>query len=100
MIMKKYFLSIIAVIIIVVASAFVKSNNHSKNPVYYWYMVDASGNVVSGSAVFAGLTKTVSYAMFHLPCPSGSTSDCIRGFISIPTFPTGAPGDTPALMKQ
>jgi hypothetical protein len=98
--MKKYFLSIIAVVLIVAASAFVKSNHHEKNAVYHWYTVDASGTVVSGSDAFGGATETTSYASAHLPCTAGSNSDCIRGFTNVPTFPTMAGGDTPALKKQ
>lgn len=98
--MKKYFLSIIAVILIVGASAFVKSNNHSKNAVYHWYMVDANNNVVSGSDAFGGATETSSYASAHLPCTAGTNSDCIRGFINVPSFPTNASGDVTPLQKQ
>ena len=98
--MKKYFLSAVAVILIVAASAFVRGNIHSKNAVYHWYTVDASGNVVSGSDAFGGATETASYASAHLPCTAGTNSDCIRGFTNVPTFPTSATGDTSPLQKQ
>ncbi len=88
-----------AVVLIAGASAFVKSNNHSPAALYHWYSVNAAGNVVSGSDVFGGVTKDQTYANGHSPCPTGTNSDCIRGFLSVPAFPTSATGDATPIMK-
>ncbi|MNL67066.1 hypothetical protein D3C87_1916220 [compost metagenome] len=68
---------------------------------YYWYNVNDSGEIVSGSQAFGGAQKDRSQAEAALPCPAGSDADCIRGFLSpISSFPTEATGDTPALKKE
>jgi hypothetical protein len=97
--MKKYFLGLIAVILIVAASAFVTSKKNAPPTLYHWYTVDASGVVVSGSDAFGGTQETQAFADAHPPCPTGTASDCIRGFVSVPTFPTMATGDAIPLKK-
>lgn len=97
--MKKYFLSLIAVVLIVGASAFIKSKSNSTSDLYHWYFVDASGYVVSGSDAFGGTTETQAYANAHPPCTTGTNTDCIRGFLSVPTFPTMVNGDAIPLKK-
>ena len=98
--MKRYILGSIALILIVAASAFMKSKDDAKSPVFYWYNVNASGYVVSGSQAFMGTQETSSYASSHLPCTPGTNADCIRGFTNVPSFPTNASGDTAPFKKQ
>jgi hypothetical protein len=97
--MKKYFLGLIAVILIAGASAFVKSKTNAPLAVYHWYYVNASGVVVSGSDAFSGTPETQAFANANPPCPTGNTSDCIRGFVNVPPFPTMAIGDATPLKK-
>ena len=99
--MKKYFLGAIVVVLVIVGSAFARSNGNTNDNLYYWYQVDASGNIVSGSQAFMGAQETVSFATSHLPCPAGEDADCIRGFTNpITSFPTKAEGDTAPLQKE
>jgi hypothetical protein len=98
--MKKYILGAITLVMVIVGSAFVKGNHDSKDTLYHWYNVDANGFVVSGSEAFMGTPETVSYASSNLPCTPGTNKDCIRGFSTIPSFPTSASGDTAPLKKQ
>lgn len=99
--MKKYILGGLVIVLVVVGSAFAKGNHNTKDNLYYWYEVDASGNIVTGSQAFMGAQETVSFATSHLPCPAGEDADCIRGFTNpITSFPTKAEGDTPPLQKE
>jgi hypothetical protein len=99
--MKKYILGALVIVLVIAGSAFARNSGNTDTTQYYWYQVDASGNIVSGSQAFMGAQETVSYATSHLPCPAGEDADCIRGFTSpITTFPTKAVGDTPPLQKE
>jgi hypothetical protein len=98
---KKYILGGLVIVLVIVGSAFAKSSQDTKDNLYYWYEVDASGNIVTGSQAFMGVQKDVTYATSHLPCPAGEDADCIRGFTNpITTFPSSAQGDTPPLQKE
>ncbi len=101
--MKKNILGILAVAVAIATSAFVnaKPAAHPKATVnYHWYLVNASGQIVSGSQQFGGTARDVSYAENNLPCQAGSDADCIRGFVQpITSFPTSATGDTAPLQK-
>ncbi|HEY5461823.1 MAG TPA: hypothetical protein VIJ95_01085 [Hanamia sp.] len=99
--MKKYILGAIVILLAIVGSAFIKNNHNTKDNLYYWYQVDASGNIVTGSQAFMGVQEDVSYATTHLPCTPGKDADCIRGFTNpITTFPTNATGNTTPLQKK
>lgn len=99
--MKKYFLAALVIVLVIVGSAFASINHKTNDNLYYWYQVDASGNIISGSQAFMGVQETVSYATSNLPCPAGEDADCIRGFTNpITSFPTSAKGDTPPLQKE
>ena len=77
------------------------ANSATKTTLFYWYNVDASGNIVTGSEAFLGTQRNVSYATSNLPCTPGADADCIRGFSSpITIFPTSAVGDTDPLQKE
>lgn len=71
------------------------ASNNPNDPTYYWYRVNASGEIVNGSIQFSGAMKTVTYADANDGC-SGTPADCLRGFSSpIPSgnFPTDDAGD-------
>lgn len=99
--MKKYILGLIVIVLMITSSAFIiiKSNEKAPPAVYHWYFVDASGAVVPGSEAFNGATETQAYANSNPPCPTGTKSDCIRGFINVPTLPTMAKGEATPLKK-
>lgn len=97
--LKISFVSILAFMLAIAGSAFIKSKGDAKSPVYHWYTVNASGYVVSGSDAFNGTPETQAFADAHPPCPTGTSSDCIRGFVNVPTFPTNAVGDATPLKK-
>ena len=86
----------IGLILAIGTTSFKENESQSKNdPVYYWYRVNTSGEIESGSLHFSGAMKTVSYADANDGC-SGMPADCLRGFSSpIPSenFPTDDAGD-------
>ena len=99
--MKKFFLVVALVAAVATSSLMNKAGAKTRSGMYYWYSVNASGQIVSGSQEFGGVQKSVSYAETNLPCPAGTDADCIRGFNSqITSFPTSATGDTSPLQKQ
>jgi len=66
-----------------------------QDPVYYWYTVNDSGEIVAGSQAYGGVTRTAAYATTNLPCDPGEDADCVRGFNNpISSFPTTATGIT------
>lgn len=86
----------IGLILAVGTTSFKEDEPQSKNdPVYYWYRVNTSGEIESGSIQFSGAMKTVAYADSNDGC-SGIPADCLRGFSSlIPSedLPTDDAGD-------
>lgn len=82
----------IAVVLAIGFSAFTGTNKQNADDVYYFYVVDGNGIIPSGSSVQFGGTKTLAYANANDGC-SGTTSDCMRGFLAPPTLPTGDLGD-------
>ncbi|MCW3118107.1 MAG: hypothetical protein JWM28_2189 [Chitinophagaceae bacterium] len=101
--MKKQIFGFLAVVIALGASAFTAPRHAVKHQtaVYYWYKVNAANQIPSGSEAYSGDQVTPDDAETMLPCVSGTHLDCVRGFTNqITTFPSSAPGDTPALKKN
>lgn len=99
--MKKYMTGIVAIMLGILlafgTSAFKNSNNNYNNikadTEYYWYEVNSSGQIVSGSEAYDGVKVDMQFAEDNLPCVPGTVSDCVRGFSSqLTQFPTSAPG--------
>lgn len=70
---------------------------------YYWYFVNTTGEIVSGSEAFAGELTSQADAEANPPCLPGNNSECIRGFLApIPAldFPTSATGQATPLLKD
>ncbi len=92
--MKKYILSTVAALIIVAISAFTIQSQKPASATYYWYEVDATGQIQSGSEAYSGQKVDMQHANDNLPCPVGSTTDCVRGFSApLTSFPSSAAGE-------
>lgn len=97
--LKISLVAVVAIILATAGSAFIKGKSDAKSPLYHWYTVNASGFVVSGSDAYGGTPETQAFADAHPPCTVGTNTDCIRGFLNVPTFPTNAVGDATPLKK-
>ncbi|GAB2698352.1 hypothetical protein GCM10027037_23260 [Mucilaginibacter koreensis] len=74
--------------IAVATSAFVnaKPASHRKAMACYCrYLVNASGQFVSGLEQFYGTARDISSAENNLPCEAGKDADCIRFLFSKPS---------------
>lgn len=96
---KKIVLSTIVAIMLVVTTVLTfgfksgEKSDQSLDPTYYWYKVNAAGQMVAGSEAYGGAPTTEDQAHENLPCTEGNVSDCVRGFTTqIVTFPSTAPG--------
>lgn len=84
--MKKSLLGLFALILAVGFSAFSTVKQHSKTlqDPYYWYVVDATGNVAddSGPLNIAPRTKDEAVSDMLNGCPNSSGNFCILGSTS------------------
>jgi len=90
--MKKYFLGIIAAVMAIAFSSFAAENSKPTDDMYYFYVVDANGEIPANSSVQFGGQVTLGFADANDGC-SGSSKDCLRGFTTPPTLPTSISGD-------
>lgn len=66
----------------------------SKQASYYWYRVNAAGQIPAGSAQFGGAKQTITHADTNDGCDGTSALDCLRGFSNqVTSFPSSAMGD-------
>lgn len=90
--MKKYLLGIIAAVMAIGFSSFTGENSKATDTEYYFYVVDANGEIPAGSSVKFGSPVTLGFADANDGC-AGTAKDCLRGFITPPTLPTNMSGD-------
>jgi hypothetical protein len=84
--MKKYLFGLFAIILAVSFSAFSTAKKHSKTSgtPYYWYTVDASGNVADDNGPLNGSTEDKDAAVSNMlgGCPNSTGDFCILGSTS------------------
>lgn len=82
----------VAVVFAFANSAF--NVDESKQTTYYWYRLNAAGQIPAGSVQFGGVKQTTTHADANDGCDGTSALDCLRGFSApITTFPSTATGE-------
>jgi len=101
--MKKIFFASLAVFAAVLFSAFIVPDQQppeDEKANYIWYRVvydvdHPDGYIPEGAEPeFVNVSKSSADAMDNC---SGTTADCLRGFLSTPSLPTEDPGDEQTL---
>lgn len=75
------------------SSAYTTEKSSPKQTTYFWYRVNASGQIPAGSLQFSGTKRTQSYADANDMC-EGTNQDCLRGFeTALSSFPSSEAGE-------